>query len=155
MLRSCSPLALVLAAVTAPLTEAIEVSGFVDALLQVSSSARHTDFAVKLVDVAPDGPAWIIGDTIFRARYWGGFDKPAMMRPGEVYPTKPSPIATSIRFVVGHRIRIEVTSSNFPKLVRNLDTGGPNKRESKGVVATNVVHHPPGRFSDVELPVRR
>lgn len=140
---------------TEPLTEAIEVSGFVDALLHVSSSAPDTDFAVKLVDVAPDGTAWIIGDTIFRARYRDGFDKPAMMRPGEVYPIKPSPIATSIRFGAGHRIRIEVTSSNFPKFVRNLNTGGPNERETKGVVATNVIHHAPGRLSYVELPVVR
>lgn len=140
---------------TEPLTEAIEVSGFVDALLHVSSSAPDTDFAVKLVDVAPDGTAWIIGDTIFRARYRDGFDKPTMMRPGEVYPIKPSPIATSIRFGAGHRIRIEVTSSNFPKFVRNLNTGGPNERESKGVVATNVIHHAPGRLSYVELPVVR
>lgn len=96
--------------------------------------------------------AWIIGDTIFRARYRDGFDKPAMMRSGDVYMIKPSPIATSIRFGAGHRIRIEVTSSNFPKFVRNLNTG-PNERESEGVVATNMIHHAPGRLSYVELPV--
>ncbi|MFA6114613.1 MAG: CocE/NonD family hydrolase [Sphingomonas sp.] len=135
-----------------PLKDPIEVSGFVDAVLQVSSSAPDTDFAVKLVDVAPDGTAWIIGDTIFRARYRQGFDKLAMMRPGEVYTIKPSPIATSIRFGAGHRIRIEVTSSNFPKFVRNLNTGGPNESESKAVIADNSIHHGPGRQSYVELP---
>lgn len=140
---------------TPPLTEAIEVSGFVEALLHVSSSAPDTDFAVKLVDVAPDGTAWIIGDTIFRARYRNGFDKPAMMRPNEVYSLNPSPIATSVRFGVGHRIRVEITSSNFPKFVRNLNTGGSNERESKGIVATNSVHHAPGRHSYIELPVVR
>jgi putative CocE/NonD family hydrolase len=87
-----------------PLAQPIEVSGFVESVLQVSSSAPDTDFTVKLVDVAPDGTAWIIGDTIFRARYRGGFDRPAMMKPGEVYTIKPSPIATSIRFGKGHRI---------------------------------------------------
>ncbi|MCL6698616.1 CocE/NonD family hydrolase [Sphingomonas sp. NSE70-1] len=133
-----------------PLKEPLEVSGFVESVLNVSSSAPDTDFAVKLVDVAPDGTAWIIGDTIFRARYRNGFDKPAMMKPGETYTIKPSPIATSIRFGAGHRIRIEVTSSNFPKFVRNLNTGGPNESESKGQVADNVVHH--GQ-SYVELPV--
>ncbi|WP_343521118.1 CocE/NonD family hydrolase [Sphingomonas sp.] len=138
-----------------PLDAPIEVSGFVDAVLSVSSSAPDTDFAVKLVDVAPDGTAWIIGDTIFRARYRDGFDKPAMMKPGETYTIKPSPIATSIRFGKGHRIRVEVTSSNFPKFVRNLNTGGANERESKGVVATNAIHHAPGRQSYVELPVVR
>jgi putative CocE/NonD family hydrolase len=136
-----------------PLQDPIEVSGFVNAVLQVSSSAPDTDFAVKLVDVAPDGTAWIIGDTIFRARYRQGFDKPAMMRPGEVYAIKPSPIATSIRFGAGHRIRIEVTSSNFPKFVRNLNTGGPNESESKAAIADNSIHHGPGRQSYVELPV--
>lgn len=140
---------------TEPLTDAIEVSGFVEALLHISSSAPDTDFAVKLVDVAPDGTAWIIGDTIFRARYRQGFDKPAIMRPGDVYTIKPSPIATSIRFGVGHRIRIEITSSNFPKFVRNLNTGGSNEYESKGVVATNSIYHAPGRHSYVELPVVR
>jgi len=140
---------------SAPLTEPLEVSGFVDTVLQVSSSAPDTDFAVKLVDVAPDGTAWIIGDTIFRARYRNGFDKPAMMQPGQAYAIRPSPIATSIRFAVGHRIRIEVTSSNFPKFVRNLNTGGPNERESKAVVAANTIHHAPGRLSYVELPVVR
>lgn len=135
-----------------PLAAPVEVSGFVEAVLHVSSSAPDTDFAVKLVDVAPDGTAWIIGDTIFRARYRQGFDKPAMMKPGEVYAITPSPIATSIRFGAGHRIRIEVTSSNFPKFVRNLNTGGPNERESKGVIALNAVHHGRGRQSYVELP---
>jgi putative CocE/NonD family hydrolase len=138
-----------------PLAEPLEVSGFVDAVLHVSSSAPDTDFAVKLVDVAPDGTAWIIGDTILRARYRGGFDKPEMMRPGTVYTIRPTPITTSIRFGKGHRIRVEVTSSNFPKFVRNLNTGGMNERESKGVVATNMVHHAGGSLSYVELPVVR
>lgn len=138
-----------------PLTEPLEVSGFVDAVLHVSSSAPDTDFAVKLVDVAPDGTAWIIGDTILRARYRDGFDKPEMMRTGTVYTLRPTPIATSIRFGKGHRIRIEVTSSNFPKFVRNLNTGGANEQESKGVVATNRIHHAKGSASYVELPVVR
>lgn len=136
-----------------PLEKPMEVSGFVEAVLNISSSAPDTDFAVKLVDVAPDGTAWIIGDTIFRARYRDGFDKPAMMKPGQSYTIRPSPIATSISFGAGHRIRIEVTSSNFPKFVRNLNTGGPNESESKGQVADNSVHHGPGHESYVELPV--
>ncbi|PKP69851.1 MAG: acylase, partial [Alphaproteobacteria bacterium HGW-Alphaproteobacteria-5] len=138
-----------------PLAEPLEVSGFVDAVLHVSSSAPDTDFAVKLVDVAPDGTAWIIGDTILRARYRNGFDKPEMMRPGAVYAIRPTPIATSIRFGKGHRIRIEITSSNFPKFVRNLNTGGANEQESRGVVATNMIHHARGSLSYVDLPVVR
>jgi putative CocE/NonD family hydrolase len=127
----------------------------VDAVLRVSSSAKDSDFAVKLVDVAPDGTAWIVGDTILRARYRDGFERPALMEPGKTYTLKPSPIATSIRFGAGHRIRIEVTSSNFPKFVRNLNTGGANEKESTGVVADNAVHHDADNLSYIELPVVR
>lgn len=136
-----------------PLKAPLEVSGFIDAVLKVSSSAKDTDFAVKLVDVAPDGTAWIIGDTILRARYRDGYDKPVMMEPGRVYTLKPTPITTSLQFGVGHRIRIEVTSSDFPKFDRNLNTGGPNESESKPVVADNAVHHDAADASYVELPV--
>lgn len=138
-----------------PLQDPMEVSGFVDAVLRVSSSAKDSDFAVKLVDVAPDGTAWIVGDTILRARYRDGFERPALMEPGKTYTLKPSPIATSIRFGAGHRIRVEVTSSNFPKFVRNLNTGGANEKESTGVVADNAVHHDADNLSYIELPVVR
>lgn len=138
-----------------PLTEPMEVSGFVDAVLKVSSSARDTDFAVKLVDVAPDGTAYILGDTIIRARYRDGFERPRMMEAGKVYTIKPTPITTSNRFGKGHRIRVEVTSSNFPKFVRNLNTGGPNESESTGIVANNVVHHDAGNASYIDLPLVR
>jgi putative CocE/NonD family hydrolase len=136
-----------------PLPKALDVVGFVDAVLKVSSSAKDTDFAVKLVDVAPDGTAWIIGDTIFRARYRNGYDKPAMLAPGEVATIHPTPLTTAIQFGAGHRIRVEVTSSNFPKFVRNLNTGGPNESEKVGVVADNVVHHAGDAQSYIELPV--
>lgn len=136
-----------------PLDRPLDVTGLVDAVLKVSSSAKDTDFAVKLVDVAPDGTAWIIGDTIFRARYRDGYDKQVMMQPDKVYTIHPTPIATSIQFGKGHRIRIEVTSSNFPKFERNLNTGGPNETESKGVIADNAIHHDGADQSYVDLPV--
>lgn len=136
-----------------PLTKAVDVAGYVDAVLKVSSSAKDTDFAVKLVDVAPDGTAWIVGDTIFRARYRNGYDKPEMMSPGQVYTIHPTPITTAIQFGVGHRIRVEVTSSNFPKFVRNLNTGGPNESEKTGVTAVNTIHHAGDAQSYIELPV--
>jgi putative CocE/NonD family hydrolase len=138
-----------------PLDKPIEVSGFVDAVLKVSSSAKDTDFAVKLVDVAPDGTAWIIGDTILRARYRDGFDAPKLMTPGTVYTLKPSPIATAITFGKGHRIRVEVTSSNFPKFARNLNTGGVIAKETTPIVADNGVHHDAEQVSYIELPVIR
>ncbi|MCL7714285.1 CocE/NonD family hydrolase [Stenotrophomonas mori] len=143
----------VLVYTSAPLDAPLEVSGFVDAVLQVSSSARDTDFALKLVDVAPDDTAWIIGDTILRARYRDGYAAPAPMQPGQVYTLKPTPITTSIRFGKGHRIRVEVTSSNFPKFARNLNTGGANESEDVPVVADNAVHHSAAAASYIELPV--
>lgn len=138
---------------TEPLDRPIDVTGFVQAVLKVSSDALDTDFAVKLVDVAPDGTAYILGDTILRARYRDGFDDPQLMTPGEVYTLRPTPITTSNTFLPGHRIRIEVTSSNFPKFVRNLNTGGDNERETRMVVANNQVHHAEGEASYIELPV--
>ncbi len=138
-----------------PLTEPIEVSGFVNAVLKVSSDARDTDFAVKLVDVAPDGTAFILADTIQRARYREGYDRPVFLRAGEVVTINPTPMATSNRFERGHRIRVEITSSNFPKFARNLNTGGNNERESRYVVARNAVHHDAANASYIELPVVR
>jgi len=138
---------------TDPLTEPMEVSGFVNAVLKASSDAPDTDFAVKLVDVAPDGTAYILGDTILRARYRDGFEKPAMMRPGQVYAIRPTPITTSNRFERGHRIRVEVTSSNFPKFARNLNTGANNETTSETRVATNSIHHDATDASYIELPV--
>ncbi len=138
-----------------PLAKPVDVAGFVNAVLKVSSSAKDTDFAVKLVDVAPDGTAWIIGDTILRARYRDGFDKPALMDPGRTYTLRPTPITTAIQFGAGHRIRVEVTSSDFPKFVRNLNTGGANESEKTGLVADNVVHHAGQDQSYIELPVLR
>ncbi len=136
-----------------PLEEPLEVSGFVDAVLHVSSSAKDTDFAVKLVDVAPDGTAWIIDDTIFRTRYREGYDKEVFMEEGGVYPVDLTPMTTSNVFEKGHRIRVEVTSSNFPKFVRNLNTGGNTVSESEPVVAENAVHHDAENPSYIVLPV--
>ena len=138
-----------------PLPKPVDVVGYVEAVLKVSSSARDTDFAVKLVDVAPDGTALIIADTIFRARYRNGYDKPELMSPGDVYTIHPTPMTTANQFAAGHRIRVEVTSSNFPKFVRNLNTGGANESETEGVVADNEIHHAGQAQSYIELPVLR
>ena len=136
-----------------PLKSPLEVTGFVEAVLKVSSSAPDTDFALKLVDVAPDGTAWGVGDTIFRARYRDGFDKIRLMTSGKVYSLSPTSIATSLEFGVGHRIRIEISSSNFPKFERNLNTGGSNEAESRSIIADNAVHHDSRQASYIELPV--
>lgn len=137
-----------------PLREGLEVSGSIEATLYVSSDAKDTDFTVKLIDVYPDGTAYNLDETIQRVRYREGFDKPPVfMEGGKVYKVPLSPMTTSNYFDAGHRIRIEVSSSNFPRFDRNLNTGGHNYDESKGVVAHNVVHHSAEYPSQVTLTV--
>ena len=138
-----------------PLLEPMEVTGDVEVVLRVSSDAKDTDFAVKLVDVAPDGTAFILADSIMRARYRNGYDKPALMERGAVYTIMPTPMVTSNRFEKGHRIRVEVTSSDFPKFVRNLNTGGPNESEKAGIVARNEIHHSLKDVSYIDLAVAK
>jgi putative CocE/NonD family hydrolase len=137
-----------------PLKEAIEASGPIEATLYVSSDAKDTDITVKLIDVYPDGVAYNLDETIQRLRYREGYDKPPVwMEAGHVYKVTLQPMTTSNYFPAGHRIRIEVTSSNFPRFDRNLNTGGNNYDESKGVVAHNAVHHSKQYASSVTLTV--
>jgi putative CocE/NonD family hydrolase len=125
-----------------PLKEGMEVSGPLEATLYVSSDAKDTDFTVKVIDVYPDGRAYNLDETIQRARYRDGYDKPlAWMEKGKVYKVTLQPMTTSNFFPAGHRLRIEVSSSNFPRFDRNLNTGGNNYDEATGVVAHNAIHH--------------
>ena len=127
---------------TEPLKEGIEVSGPMDATLYVSSDAKDTDFTVKVIDVYPDGKAYNLDETIQRARYREGYDKPPVwMEKDKVYKFSLQPMTTSNFFPAGHRLRIEVSSSNFPRFDRNLNTGGNNYDEASGVVAHNAIHH--------------
>jgi len=138
---------------SAPLTEGIEVSGFIEASLYVSSDAKDTDFTVKLIDVYPDGRAYNLDETIQRARYREGYDREVFMEEGEVYRLDLTPLSTSNYFAPGHRIRIEVSSSNFPRFARNLNTGGNNYDESEGVIAHNGIHHSGQYPSQIRLPI--
>ncbi|HYI43528.1 MAG TPA: CocE/NonD family hydrolase [Sphingomicrobium sp.] len=131
----------VLVFTTPALAQDMVVRGPVGIDLYVSSTAPDTDFAVKLVDVHPDGAAYNIDDTIFRARYRDGYDKPTLMQPGKVYKITIPPMFTANTFRKGHRVRVQVTSSNFPRYDRNLNTGGPNYNETASRVAVNTVHH--------------
>jgi putative CocE/NonD family hydrolase len=127
---------------TEPFKEGTEVSGPIDVTLYVSSDAKDTDFTVKIIDVGPNGPAYNLDETIQRVRYRNGYDKPvAFMEKGKVYKVTLQPMTTSNYFAAGHSIRIEVSSSNFPRFDRNLNTGGNNYDETEGVVAHNEVHH--------------
>jgi len=126
---------------TDPLEEGVEISGPIEITLFISSDVKDTDFTVKLLDVYPDGRAYNLSETIQRVRYREGYDKEVFMEKGKVYKLPVSSISTSNYFAPGHRIRIEVSSSNFPRFARNLNTGGNNYDETEGVVAHNKVHH--------------
>jgi putative CocE/NonD family hydrolase len=125
-----------------PFEEGVEVSGPITPTLYVSSDAKDTDFTVKVIDVYPDGRAYNLDESIQRMRYRDGYDKPLVwMEKEKVYKVTLQPLNTSNYFEAGHQLRIEVSSSNFPRFDRNLNTGGNNYDESKGVVAHNAVHH--------------
>ena len=138
---------------TQPLEEGLEVSGFIEPILYVSSDVKDTDFTIKLIDVYPDGRAFNLDETIQRVRYRNGYDKEEFMESGKVYEVKLSPMSTSNYFAKGHRIRVEVSSSNFPRFARNLNTGGNNFDETESVVAHNTIHHSNKYPSRIELPI--
>ena len=139
-----------------PLKEGMEVSGPIEVTLYVSSDAKDTDFTVKLLDVYPDGRAYNLDETIQRMRYRDGYDKPnVLMQSGKVYKVTLQPMTTSNYFEAGHRIRLEISSSNFPRFDRNLNTGGRNWDESKSVVARNAVHHSRVYPSEIKISVVR
>ncbi len=132
----------VLVYTSAPFEKGTEVSGPIEPTLYVSSDVKDTDITVKVLDVYPDGRAYNLDESIQRMRYRNGYDKPVeWMEPGKVYKVTLQPLNTSNYFDVGHRLRIEVSSSNFPRFNRNLNTGGHNYDEAKGVAAHNAVHH--------------
>ncbi len=141
---------------TEPLTEGIELSGPITVSLYVSSDAKDTDFTVKLIDVDENGKAWNLDETIQRMRYRDGYDKPLVwMEPNKVYKVTFQPMTTSNYFAPGHRIRIEISSSNFPRFDRNMNTGGNNYDEVKGVIARNSVHHSKPYPSELTISVVR
>lgn len=139
---------------TEPLKEGTEVTGSIESTLYVSSDVKDTDFTIKLVDVYPDGSAYNLDETIQRARYREGYDKEVFMKKGEVYKVDLTPMTTSNYFKKGHRIRIEISSSNFPRFARNLNTGGNNYDEKDGVVAHNKIHHSSQYPSQIRLPIK-
>ncbi len=136
-----------------PLKEGMEVSGFIESKLYLSSDVKDTDLTIKLIDVYPDGTAYNLDETIQRVRYREGYEKEVFMESGKVYEVNLTPMSTSNYFEKGHSIRIEVSSSNFPRFDRNMNTGGNNYDETDGAVATNSIHHSSKYPSSVSLPI--
>jgi hypothetical protein len=134
---------------TPPLAEDMEVTGPLTVRLWISSSAPDTDFTAKLVDVYPDGFAMNLTDGIVRVRH----TRPWPLRPGEVHELTIEPQPTANLFKAGHRLRLDISSSNFPRFDVNPNTGEPSGRATRLEAALNTVWHDGGRPSHVELPV--
>jgi len=126
---------------SAPLARGVEVSGPITATLYVSSDVKDTDVTVKVIDVLPDGAAYNLDETIQRLRYRDGDDHTVWLEKDKVYKVTLTPMVTSNFFDTGHRIRIEVAGSNYPRFDRNLNTGGDNISETTAVTAHTSIHH--------------
>ncbi len=143
----------VLVYTTAPMKRDLEVTGPIMVKLWVSTSARDTDFTAKLVDVFPDGEARNLTDGILRLRYRNGLEHPSLAKPGDVFPIQIDAGVTSNVFLAGHRIRLEIASSNFPRFDRNPNTGGAIANETNLRPARQTVYHDSLRPSALVLPV--
>ena len=149
----------VLAFASAPLEADTEVTGPIRVSLWVSTSAVDTDFTAKLVDVYPpsvdypEGYALGISDSIKRLRFRNGYEREEFATPGEVVPLSIELYPTSNVFAAGHRIRLDISSSNFPRFDVNPNTGEPLGRQTRTVVAHQSVFHDGERPSCIDLPV--
>jgi uncharacterized protein len=143
----------VLVFTSAPLDQPMRIAGPLRAKLTISSSAPDTDFVARLADVRPDGTSINIQEGALRARYRDSVTAPKPMQPGQTYELSVDMRSIAYLLPRGHRLRLHVTSSSFPRLERNLNTGGDNATDSKGVPATNRVYHGPAGRSYVELPL--
>jgi putative CocE/NonD family hydrolase len=145
----------VLTFTTEPLEHDVEVTGPVTVELWACTSAPDTDFVARLVDVWPDGRAFNLTDGILRGRFRSGVSSPMLLTPGEPYQFRIDLWATANVFRAGHRIRLQVTSSNFPRWDRNPNTGHALGVDSDGnmVVAHQTVLHDAGHPSHVVLPI--
>jgi len=138
---------------TPALTQDLEVTGPVQLDLFASSSAVDTDFTAKLVDVSPDGFAQNLTEGIVRARYRDSQAQPSFLNPNQIYRFTIDLWSTSNVFRKGHRLRLEVSSSNFPRFDRNLNTGEDNGSAQNFVSATNVIYHDAEHPSALILPI--
>ena len=141
------------------LSESVEITGPVEVVLFITTSARDTDFTAKLIDVYPPSSDWPNGyhlnltDSIQRLRYRANDGTASLAEPGDVYRIAITLYPTSNLFAAGHRIRLDVSSSNFPRFDVNPNTGEALGRERRREIATNTIHHDTERPSHVILPL--
>ena len=135
------------------LARELEVTGPIKVHLFASSSAVDTDFTAKLVDVRPDGYAHNLQDGIIRTRFRTSRSEPSMIEPGRVYAFVIDLWATSHLFKTGHRVRVEISSSNIPRCDRNPNTGAPLGQDDRLEAARQTVHHMEEYPSHIVLPI--
>ncbi|MCU4925880.1 CocE/NonD family hydrolase [Halobacteria archaeon AArc-dxtr1] len=146
---------------TPPLEEAVEIAGPIRVRVYGSTDGEDTDFTAKLIDEHPpsedypDGYALNLSDSICRGRYRGYREEPDLLEPGDVYEFYMEPYDTANRFKAGHRIRLDISSSNWPRFDVNQNTGGPLYGDEESRVATNTVHHDAEYATHIELPILR
>jgi putative CocE/NonD family hydrolase len=138
---------------TGPFERATEITGPMTATLWATTDARDTDWNVMVLDVEPNGAAWRMQDGVARARFRNGFDRPALLAPGEIAKYAIDLWFTSRVIPAGHRLRVSVASAAFPKYDRNLNTGGDNERDTKFVSAHQRILHDAAHPSSIRLPV--
>jgi hypothetical protein len=144
---------------TAPLTESTEVTGPIEVVLWVATSAADTDFTAKLIDVYPPSPSYPLGyalnltDSIVRLRYRNRRERAEPATPGVPVQVTITLYPTSNLFMPGHRIRLDISSSNHPRFDVNPNTGEPIGRDRRRVVADNTVFHEQGHESRIVLPI--
>ena len=138
---------------TGPLAEPVEVTGRIVARLFVSSDAPDTDVTAKLLDIRPDGTQALVTDGILRVRHRGGQDSEAFLAPGEIVSIEVDLWSTSLVFDAGHRIGLQISSSNFPRFDTNPNTGLPFRADDTTRTAVNTIHHAAGAPSALLLPM--
>jgi putative CocE/NonD family hydrolase len=136
-----------------PLTEGVEVAGPLTVVLSASSDCLDTDFTAKVIDVHPTGELMLVADGIIRARYRDSMATPELMEPGEVYTITFDIGNIDYLFEAGHSVRLDISSSNFPKYDRNLNTGGELYTETEWSIAENTIYHDACNPSYIMLPV--
>lgn len=134
------------------LPKPIEMTGKMRAKIWLSADVPDTDLAIKLLDVQPDGRAFPIIQSLLRLRYREGFEREVMMKTGEIYPVELDMLVGANYFKPGHKIRIEISSSNFPTYSRNLNMGKDNARDTEYQPANVSIYHGEQTPSYIELP---
>lgn len=142
----------VLRFMTEPVTEATEITGPITAEIYAESTATDTDFMAKLIVVKPDGMAFNLVDGVIRARYRDGFEEPELIEPGEVYKYSIDMWATSYLLSPGDRLRVDITSSNYPRLARNPNTGAAFAKTTELKTARQTIHMSEQYPSQIILP---